>query len=174
MTASLKSFFLALQIIFSLEGGWYAGDGGTMYGIRASTLGEANRRGIVRETNIRRIKQGDAAKIYYYMYWIPSGAGRYDWPLCLVVFDAAVHNGVGKSGELLDIAYKALRPGSSQNDIALQMVVERWKHLKSLSKFPKYPGWRRRMNTILRHVLDSKEQRRKTSYKAAPPLPLAA
>ena len=152
MNTSLMCFFLALQIIFGVEGGWYGADGGTNYGIRASTLKEANRLGIVRETNIRRITRGDAAKIYYQMYWIPSGAGNLDWPLCLVVFDAAVHAGVPKSRELLKLARRASDLSWNQKDVALQMVIEKWKYLRSLSKFSKYPGWRRRMNVILSHV----------------------
>ena len=158
MEMSLKCFFLALQIIFEVEGGWYVGDGGTMYGIRAATLKEANKLNIVRETDVRNITKGDAAKIYYRMYWIPSGAGNLDWPLNLVVFDAAVHAGVSKSRDLLRLAYRASQTDWSQKHVAYQMVVERWKHLKSLSKFPKYPGWRRRMNVILWHVVNSEKR----------------
>lgn len=158
----MKAFFWALAIIFRLEGGWYEGDGGTNYGIRAATLSSANKLGIVRTQDVRKITRREAAQIYYEMYWKKSGAYRYSPPLNLVIFDAAVHSGPDKAKELLTTAIRKSY-STDPKRVALSFVVERYKHLKSLPKFPERPGWRKRMNTILRYVMNSERKEQKTN-----------
>jgi len=148
----MREFLWALAIIFQIEGGWTEIDGGTNYGITAATLKQANERGIVWTQNIRHISKQEAAVIYYKMYWQPSRAGGYPYPLNLVIFDAAIHTSPLKAKELL---HTAIRNTSSltPRGIARQYVVERYRHLRTLKKFPKYKkGWRRRMQIIMNHV----------------------
>lgn len=148
----MSEFLWALAIIFQIEGGWTEIDGGTNYGITAATLKRANERGIVWTQNIRHISRREAAVIYYKMYWQPSRAGRYPYPLNLVIFDAAVHASPRKSRELL---HAAIRNASSltPQGIARQYVIERYRHLQTLRNFPTYrKGWLRRMQIIMSHV----------------------
>jgi lysozyme family protein len=148
----LKAFIWALAIIFRLEGGWYDGDGGTNYGITAATLRTANRLGIVKSQNIRKLTRREAAWIYYELYWLKSGAHKYAYPLDLVVFDAAVHVGPEKAKDLL----KTVRGKTRSKDpkqIARQYVLERYRHLRLLQRFRRYGiGWRKRMHIILGYV----------------------
>lgn len=44
--------------------------------------------------NVRTLTRGDALVIYLQEYWKPASCGDYSWPLDLVVFDAAVNQGV--------------------------------------------------------------------------------
>ena len=144
----MKEFFWALAIILQIEGGWTEMDGGTNYGITAATLTGANRLQIVRTQDIRKLTKSEAAKIYYKMFWLESGANKYPYPLNLVVFDAAVHMGPAEAKRLLRIA---VHNSSSLNarHIARQYVHERYKKLQTLKNYPKYKkGWNRRMRTI--------------------------
>ena len=148
----MKEFFWAVAIIFQIEGGWTEMDGGTNYGITAATLAGANRLQIVQTQNIRKLTRSEAARIYYKMFWLESGANKYPYPLNLVVFDAAVHMGPAEAKKLLRIA---VRNSSSLKvrQIARQYVYERYKKLQTLKKYPKYKkGWGRRMRTISRYV----------------------
>jgi lysozyme family protein len=148
----MNEFLWALAIILQIEGGWTEIDGGTNYGITAATLKRANEREIVWTQDVRHISKQEAAAIYYKMYWQPSRAGRYPYPLNLVIFDAAVHASPGKAKELL---HAAIRNTSSltPRGIARQYVIERYRHLQTLKNFPKYrKGWRRRMQIIMNHV----------------------
>jgi lysozyme family protein len=156
----MSEFLWALAIIFQIEGGWTEIDGGTNYGVTAATLRRANERGVVWTRDIRNISRQEAAVIYYRMYWQPSRAGSYPYPLNLVIFDAAVHASPGKSKELL---HAAIRNTSSRTPrgIARQYVIERYRHLQTLKNYPTYRnGWRRRMRIIMNHV---NSRQRKTS-----------
>jgi lysozyme family protein len=148
----LRAFLWALAIIFRLEGGWYDGDGGTNYGITAATLRTANRLGIVKSQNIRKLTRREAAWIYYELYWLKSGARGCPYPLNLVVFDAAVHAGPGKAKELLkEVLLKSRSKKPKQ--MARQYVLERYRHLRLLPRFRRYGiGWRKRMHIILGYV----------------------
>jgi lysozyme family protein len=152
----MKKFFLVLSIILRLEGGWTDLDGGTNYGIKAATLASANALRIVQTRDIRKLSRREAALIYYRMYWLKSGAHLYAYPLDLVIFDAAVHMGPGEAKKLLRTATQK-SASKSARQVATQFVLERYKRLRSLQKFPKYKrGWRRRMRIIARYVTTSK------------------
>lgn len=155
----MRAFFFALAIIFRLEGGWCGGDGGTKYGITAATLAGANRLGIVRTQNIRRLSRREATRIYYNLYWLKSGAYQYPYPLDLVIFDAAVHTGPEKAKNLLKAVVKKTR-STNPKQIARQYVLERYRHLRSLSRFRRHKiGWRRRMSIILGYVNRARSKR---------------
>ena len=100
----MREFFWALAIIFQVEGGWTELDGGTNFGITAATLRRANDLQIVRTRNVRYLTRREAARIYYKMFWLTSGANRHPHPLNLVVFDGAVHMGPGVAKQILQTA----------------------------------------------------------------------
>ncbi|GHV37634.1 hypothetical protein FACS1894187_14870 [Synergistales bacterium] len=159
----MAKFLWVLAIIFNIEGGWYAGDGGTLYGITTGTLRNARSQGIVKTQNIRDLTRRDAAWIYYELFWKTSGAYRYAYPLDLVIFDAAVHAGPEKAKALLITARKNARDNGTKT-IARQYVLERYKHLHELKRFNKFKwGWRRRLGIILRRV--NEEDKRKFTKK---------
>jgi lysozyme family protein len=148
----IRGFFWALVIIFRLEGGWTDIDGGTKYGIKASTLRSANQTGIVRHNNIRKLTRREAAWIYYKFYWLRSGAYNYSYPLDLIVFDAAVHVGPQKAKNMLNVAIKKTKSKNTKQ-IARQLLLERYRHLRSLKKYKKYRfGWRRRLHVLNGYV----------------------
>jgi lysozyme family protein len=153
----MKAFFLALSIIFQIEGGWTGIDGGTNYGIKASTLARANTLKIVQTKSIRKLTRREAALIYYRMYWLVSGANKYPYPVDLVMFDAAVHMGPAEAKKILQTTMKKCSSSSSSSSarqVATQYVIERYKRLRALSRFPKYKrGWRKRMQIIAGHVV---------------------
>jgi lysozyme family protein len=152
----MKAFFLVLSIIFRIEGGWTDIDGGTNYGIRAATLARANALKITRAQDIRKLTRREAAAIYYKMFWLPSGANKYSYPLNLVIFDAAVHMGPEKAKKLLAAAQRKTS-SSSPRLVATQFLLERHKQLRSLSKYPKYKrGWQKRMRIIGGYVMRSR------------------
>jgi lysozyme family protein len=157
----MKEFFWALAIILQIEGGLTEIDGGTMYGITAATLTRANKLRVVQRQDIRSLSRREAAKIYYEMFWLESGAHKYKRPLNLVVFDAAVHSGPGKSKELL---YTSLRKTPNQlrtpKIIANQMLIERHRHLMTLGNYTKYQrGWLRRLRIIMSHVIRTRKEK---------------
>lgn len=47
--------------------------------------------------DIAALTLADAQAIYQRDYWLPAGCDGLPWPLCAVVFDAAVNNGVGRA-----------------------------------------------------------------------------
>jgi lysozyme family protein len=148
----MKEFFWALAIIFQIEGGWSEMDGGTNYGITAATLAGANRLQIVRTQDVRNLTRNEAARIYYKMYWLESGANNYPYPLNLVVFDAAVHMGPAEAKRLLHAAIQE-SPSLRVRHVAMQYVHERYKKLQTLKNFSKYKkGWERRMRIIASYV----------------------
>jgi lysozyme family protein len=153
----MREFLLVLSIILRLEGGWNPNlDGGTNYGIRAATLSSANALRIVQTRDIRKLSRREAALTYYKMFWLESGAYRYAYPLDLVVFDAAVHMGPREAKKLLRTAMQK-SSSKSARQVATQYVLERYKRLRSLRKFPKYKrGWRKRMQIIAGYVMASK------------------
>jgi lysozyme family protein len=149
----MKEFFLVLSIIFQLEGGWTEIDGGTNYGIKASTLARANDLKIVQTQDIKKLTRREAAVIYYKLYWIPSGAYKYSYPLNLVMLDAAVHMGAGEAGKILRVAMQNAS-SKSVRQVSTQYVLERYQRLRSLKQFSKYKtGWRRRMRIVARYVM---------------------
>jgi lysozyme family protein len=151
----MKAFFWALSIIFRLEGGWTDLDGGTNYGITASTLTHANALKIVRTEDIKKLTRREAAAIYYRMYWLESKADKYSYPLNLAIFDAAVHMGPGEAKKILRAAVRKSSSASPKR-VATQYVLERYKRLRSLSNFRKYKrGWRRRVRIIAGYVTAS-------------------
>jgi lysozyme family protein len=154
----MKAFLLALSIIFRLEGGWTEIDGGTNYGIKATTLVRANALKIARTQNIRELTRREAAAIYYRMYWLESEAYQYPYPIDLVIFDAAVHMGPGEAKKILRAVTQKSLSRAPPRQVATQYVLERYKRLRVLPKFHKYKrGWRRRMQIIAGYVRASKK-----------------
>jgi len=49
------------------------------------------------DEDIKALTPERAAEIYYYEYWVPSGASDLPTPLCTVVFDSAVLCGVSRA-----------------------------------------------------------------------------
>ena len=155
----MREFFFVLAIIFGIEGSWTEIDGGTKYGITAATLSRANRLQIVQTLDISNLTKRDATIIYYRMFWIPSGAYKFPYPLNLVIFDGAVHLGPSRAKSILRAA---VRDSSSLQVrvIACRYVYERYRRLTTLKNYSKNRnGWRRRLQIIYNYVNDTKPRK---------------
>lgn len=99
-------FFRALQWLWPIEGGWWAGDkpsdpNPTMYGITETTWKAALKKYGWSPRPVRTITKTEATTIYWLEYWLPSGANTMTWPMALVHFDACVNHGLGNARKLL-------------------------------------------------------------------------
>jgi len=104
----MSTFDQAFEIVVGHEGGfdqtdsdpgnWTGGSvgagslHGTKYGISAASYPNLR---------IAALTLADAQAIYQRDYWNPIAADRLPTPLALLVFDAAVNNGVGRAGRWL-------------------------------------------------------------------------
>lgn len=109
---SNENFRRALHFTFGNEGG-YSNDpddpgGRTMMGITESTLLRAYQQQIVGHHDIKKLTRGEAEAVYGCLYWAPSRAQLMPWALCALHFDAAVNNGIGGAGRLLQRALNSL------------------------------------------------------------------
>jgi len=71
---------------------------GTKFGISAAAFPNLD---------ILNLTRAQAEGIYRNRYWTPAGCDSLPWPLCAVVFDAAVNNGLGRVTPWLTPAVKA-------------------------------------------------------------------
>lgn len=51
--------------------------------------------------NIAALTKGQARGLYYRDYWLKAGCDKQPWPFCLVVFDCAVNQGVGRAKKFI-------------------------------------------------------------------------
>lgn len=99
-------FRAALNWLWPVEGGWYAGDEArdphpTNFGITQTTYD--NWRDFLRQPrrSVRTITRDEAADIYWHRFWVRSGCLDLTWPLVVVHFDAAVNHGTGNAVRFL-------------------------------------------------------------------------
>ncbi len=174
----------ALAHVFEMEGGWsdHPDDpgGATNLGITHGTLRRAMRKGHITKKQgesvrqrLKRLTQREAKTIYRHMYWQPSHAPMLGDGLDLLVFDAAVNQGVTRSIRFLQktlgvkvdgiwgpqTQQAALRACSSherQQRVILDYAVYRGLHYSSLSKMSVFgKGWFRRLFKVYRAALEA-------------------
>lgn len=91
-------FFRAVDIILDLEGEdkVIVDTGGlTKYGISQRAYPDLD---------IRNLTEADAKRIYFEDYWSAVSGDDFAWPLNLLVFDAAVNQGVSAASKMLQKA----------------------------------------------------------------------
>lgn len=124
----MSDFKKALQIVLAQEGG-YSDDardpgGKTQYGIT-----EAVARANGYDGDMRHLPMSLAEDIYLREYWIPAGCDNYPWPLNLLVFDAAVNQGVEPAKRMLQRALGTVQDGiigSTTKRLAAQSGPWHW------------------------------------------------
>jgi lysozyme family protein len=147
------NFTKAVEIIFSLEGG-YSNDpndpgGETNFGISKRAYP-----GI----DIKTLDKATAAAIYLTDYWTPAKCDAYAWPLCLFVFDAAVNQGLDAANRCLQkaagvavdgiVGTQTQRAVASQNpyNLSAMFLAERALRYTGTRNFDKYGrGWFKRL-----------------------------
>ena len=91
------NFQRAIKFILAREGGYVVDNAGpTKYGIS-----QKNHPTLTTQ-EIKDLTPQEASKIYYSDYWEKAGCDYYEWPLCLVVFDGAVNEGIGGIHKLVE------------------------------------------------------------------------
>lgn len=157
----LINYDAALDHIFQWEGGYvdHPSDpgGATNRGITIATL-QRWRREPVTKQDVKDLTRAEAAKIYLAYYWNAVRADELPTGLDMLMFDAAVNQGPGKSVRLLQEALGVTTDGrigpqtlgaANAQDVARtidEFCVLRGLHYASLSTFPTFGhGWLRRL-----------------------------
>lgn len=91
----------SLEYLLESEGGWsnHPADrgGATMYGVTQGTY-DVWRKSVNRvRQSVRNISHEEARQLYDIMYWRAASCDKLPWPICYLVFDAAVNSGVNRS-----------------------------------------------------------------------------
>lgn len=99
-------FNKAVDIVITLEGG---------YSNAATDAGGETKYGIAKRfyphLDIPALAIEQAREIYDTDYWRPAKCQELPWPLCLFVFDAAVNQGLGAAGRMLQKAAGVAQDG---------------------------------------------------------------
>ena len=146
----MSSFEAAMEFVLRWEGGlsmdpedpgnWTGGAKGhgelrgTKFGISAATYPDVDIAGLTERA---------VTDIYVRDYWVPSGASQKNWPMDLMVFDAAVQHGV----------QRAVR-WSRTYETPWAFYAKRMRFYTSLEEmFPRYGrGWMNRMADLAQTV----------------------
>lgn len=112
---AMSDFEHAFRFVLRWEGG-YVHDpedpgGETKLGITKATLMQAYAKNIVKYTDIKRLTEEEAKKIYYELYWKPAHCDEIPSHLRLLHFDTAVNMGVKMAIKLLQTAAGAKPDG---------------------------------------------------------------
>ncbi|MEZ5907556.1 MAG: TIGR02594 family protein [Hyphomicrobiaceae bacterium] len=166
------TFAAALAHVLEVEGGYsddpYDPGGPTNKGITLATyaahtgtpLTAGTRERLVRE--LKSIPDALVATIYRQRYWQPAGCHRLPAGLCLMHFDAAVNQGVGRAirflqqvvgtdvdGELGPLTAAAVSRADMRRALPAYADLRR-KHYQGLSTFWRFGrGWLRRLDLTL-------------------------
>ena len=109
---------------------------GTKYGISAHAYPGRN---------IANLSLDDAQAIYRQDYWDRVGAGGLPAPLALLVFDAAVNNGVARASQWL-IAAQKQAPNTTGAEICAEFQAQRLTFMAALPTWKRFGlGWARRL-----------------------------
>lgn len=149
-------FATAFEITLGHEGGYVdnpADPGGeTKFGISKRAYPSYD---------IRNLTEQQAQGIYYRDYWLPAGCDLMPLALAIVVFDAAVNNGVGRSVRWLQMAL-GVEPdgiigdrtkaalGKADTEAVIQAVhAQRIHYMASLQSWGTFgAGWSRRLAAL--------------------------
>ena len=146
-------FKLALTFSLRWEGGdKYTNDpvdpgGETKYGISKRAYPDVD---------IKSLTLAEAEQIYYNDYWLKAGCDTMDKDLAIVVFDAAVNCGVGRTKSwLAELNEKVdLVEGKRKARWMIQRRIQYYKDIvvkkPALNKFLK--GWLNRVNDLSKYI----------------------
>lgn len=105
MATKNDKFMKCMKIVFENEGGYVnnPNDSGkeTNMGITAATLKDANKYGITKIKDVKKLTRSVCEDIYFAMYWCTSKCDDFEEPLDLMVFDTAVHSGPSQAIKFL-------------------------------------------------------------------------
>jgi len=119
--------------------------------------------------SVKDLTPEEAARIYFCQYWVPSGADRMPWPLCLVQFDTSVQFGVGGAVQFVQEALSIPEDGiwgpqtqgaydmACKDCLARLIIFARRRYrcayvLEDSSQQVFLPGWQNRDNALLKVV----------------------
>ena len=149
-----SDFLKAFQIILELEGGYsdVSGDlgGKTNFGITATLFKNWLKNKKLPDQDIKTITIEQAQQIYYEEFWKRANCDNYNFPLNLVIFDAAVHSGPSRIKSFLQY----LQSLNTDQKIALDILMLRFIQLKVLSDKPSQQkfknGWYNRLHKLFK------------------------
>lgn len=147
----MTDFEKALKYALQFEGGYVndpADPGGAtnkgitqaVYNAYRKALGQAIR-------SVKEITDQEVASIYEKNYWNLTGSDKLQWPLNLVVFDAAINCGPSRASRWLDNTSGTLeervRKVNEQRREHYRVIIKRNPKLKKFEK-----GWENRMKAL--------------------------
>ena len=142
-----QAFDKIMEYVFKDEGGYvnHPKDpgGATNMGVTQSTYDWYCKLNNISSKNVKNLTREEAKQVYYQLFWEKSGAKEIaekgDAKLAYVVFDTAIHSGIGR-------AKKLLAKSNGDADTMLENRLE-WLHgLKNWKTFGK--GWTARIDKI--------------------------
>jgi lysozyme family protein len=144
-----------LALTFSLR--W---EGGEKYTNIKDDPGGETKYGISKraypDIDIKSLTLAEAEQIYYNDYWLKAGCDKMDKDLGIVVFDAAVNCGVGRTKSwLAELKEKeSLEAGKRSARWMIQRRIQYYKDIvvkkPALNKFLK--GWLNRVNDLSKYI----------------------
>ena len=172
-----KNFERSIEFVKKWEGGLaddrYDSGGITKFGISAKNHGMTSR-------EIKDLTWDQAKEIYFREYWQASGCDKLAWPLCLSVFDYAVHSGVDRAVKTLQRSIGADADGvvgpqtllkiKDPKVTALDIVIRREQILRRLArvraKDKKFlRGWMNRISDLVDVVTSTEPEKEKPAVK---------
>jgi lysozyme family protein len=143
---SNKDFVECLEFVLKYEGGFVENPhdpgGVTNYGITRNVLA-AWRGHPVSISDMKNINKNEVSEIYQRNYWMAAGCDRLGTGDNLVVFDAAVNNGVGRA---LEWKYSLIKPSFSNKDFISNFTNLRLKFDRGLKVWRYFSkGWSARI-----------------------------
>jgi lysozyme family protein len=154
-------FHECLDFTIEYEGDKFVDDhrdpgGATRFGITRNTLA-AWRGNPVSIADVRNLGRGEVAEIYRKNYWAAAGCDKLHAGDCMVVFDAAVNNGIGRAIDWKHIAQSLAFHGHGNfiEDFTDQRLIFD-QHLHTWSIFG--GGWSRRIKACRAKALEMDKQ----------------
>lgn len=122
----MTDFKRALDFTLRWEGGLSDNPndrgGLTMQGVTQATYDRWRKAQKLPARSVRELERPELEAIYERGYWRASGAHLLAWPLCLVVFDLAVHSGPGMARKTLARARRLWGERATDLDLARAVI----------------------------------------------------
>lgn len=143
-----EQFLKALVFTLKWEGGYsnHPNDSGgaTNKGITQRTYNQYRKAKKLPIQSVRKLTDNEMNYIYYTSYYLPSTAFQLKPKLAVVVFDTAVHSGVGRAKDLLNHTTEANKYIDLREDFLRR--ISRGKNKVFLK------GWINRMNDLRKYI----------------------
>lgn len=156
-----ENFEQALRYVLHVEGG-YVNDpddpgGETNLGVTQGTLNMARKVISGLPKSVKSLSEEQAKQIYYQLYWKPVGSDDLPSGLDYVMFDIAVHHGVGGAKSIWRnyMGDTKLTQNSDIPYIIRKVLEGRLHRLRGLPHAKKYiRGWTNRVNFVRSKALE--------------------